>query len=44
VRPELWLLVGKHAGARGIASLEREIASGAPAGRAAAAEALAQLV
>jgi hypothetical protein len=43
VRPELWLLVGKHGGARGLASLEREIASGTPEGRAAAAEALARL-
>lgn len=43
VNPDSWLLVGKHAGARGIASLERELASGTPAGKAAAAEALAKL-
>jgi len=43
VNPDTWLLVGKHAGPRGIASLERELASGSPAGKAAAAEALARL-
>ena len=43
VNPDTWLLVGKHAGARGVASLERELASGSPAGTAAAAEALAKL-
>jgi hypothetical protein len=43
VNPDSWLLVGKHAGARGIASLEREVASGTPAGKAAASEALARL-
>lgn len=43
VNPDSWLLVGKHAGARGVASLERELASGSPAGKAAAAEALARL-
>jgi len=43
VNPDTWLLVGKHAGARGVASLERELASGSPAGKAAASEALAKL-
>jgi len=43
VNPDTWLLVGKHAGPRGIASLEHERASGTPAGKAAAAEALAKL-
>ena len=43
VNPESWRLVGKHGGARGIASLEREVASGTSEGRAAAAEALARL-
>jgi len=43
VNPDTWLLVGKHAGPRGVASLERELASGTPAGRAAAAEALARM-
>jgi hypothetical protein len=43
VNPDSWLLVGKLAGPRGIASLERELASGTPAGKAAAAEALARL-
>jgi hypothetical protein len=43
VSPELWLLVAQYGGARGSASLEREVASGTPEGRAAAAEALAKL-
>jgi len=43
VNPDSWRLVGKYGGARGIASLEREVASGTPAGKAAAAEVLAKL-
>ncbi len=43
VNPDSWRLVGKSAGARGIASLQRELAAGTPAGKAAAAEALARL-
>lgn len=42
VNPDSWRLVGKHGGARGIASLEREIASGTPAGKEAASEVLAR--
>ncbi len=42
VNPDSWRLVAKHGGARGLASLEREIASGTPAGRQAASEVLAR--
>ncbi|MBK7644321.1 MAG: EboA domain-containing protein [Planctomycetes bacterium] len=42
VNPDSWRLVAKHGGARGIASLERESASGTPAGKAAASEVLAR--
>jgi len=42
VNPDSWRLVGKHGGARGLASLEREIASGTPAGKQAASEVLAR--
>ena len=42
VNPDTWRLVGKHAGARGIASLERELASGTPEGKSAASEVLAR--
>jgi hypothetical protein len=42
VNPETWLLVGTHGGARGIASLERELAAGTPAGKQAASEVLAR--
>jgi hypothetical protein len=43
VNPDSWRLVAAHGGARGIASLEREIAAGSPAGKTAAAEVLARL-
>jgi len=42
VNPDSWRLVAKHGGARGLASLEREIASGTPAGKQAAGEVLAR--
>ncbi|MCY3002386.1 MAG: EboA domain-containing protein [Planctomycetota bacterium] len=42
VNPELWICLGAHAGARGLAALERELASGPPRGRAAAALGLAR--
>lgn len=42
VQPELWLCLGPHGGARGLASLEQELASGPPIGRAAAAMAMAR--
>jgi hypothetical protein len=40
VNPELWLCLGTHGGARGVESLERELAKGHREGRAAAAIAL----
>ena len=40
VHPDLWLCLGTHAGARGLASLEHELAHGDVAGRAAACLAL----
>jgi len=42
VNPETWMCLGANAGERGLASLERELASGPPRGRAAAAIALAR--
>jgi hypothetical protein len=42
VNPQLWLCVGSHGGARGIASLETELAGTYREGRAAAALALAR--
>jgi hypothetical protein len=42
VNPETWLCLGKFAGERGLASIERELASGSPRGRASAALALAR--
>jgi hypothetical protein len=42
VHPELWMCLGAHGGARGLESLERELASGPPRGRAGAAIALAR--
>jgi hypothetical protein len=42
VQPELWLCLGAHGGARGLASLERELASDFAPGRRAAALALAR--
>lgn len=42
VPPELWLCLGTHGGARGVAALETELASASPAARAAAALALAR--
>ncbi len=42
VNPELWICLGAHGGARGLASLERELVSGPPRGRAAAALGLAR--
>jgi hypothetical protein len=42
VNPETWLCLGAHAGERGLASIERELASGPPRARAAAAIALAR--
>lgn len=43
VNPDSWRLVGRHGGTRGVASLEREIAAGPPAGKSAASEVLARL-
>ena len=40
VNPQLWICLGEHAGARGIESVERELAGDHQAGRAAAAIAL----
>jgi hypothetical protein len=40
VNPQLWMCLGTHAGQRGLDALERELASGPPAGRAGAAIAL----
>ena len=40
VHPQLWICLGAHAGERGLASLERELAGDHGAGRAAAAIAL----
>jgi len=42
VQPELWLCLGAHGGARGLASLERELAGTYAPGRRAAALALAR--
>jgi hypothetical protein len=42
VNPELWMCLGTHAGARGLAALERELAHGAARGRAGAASAQAR--
>lgn len=42
IQPELWLCLGEHGGERGLAALERELASGPPLGRRAAALALAR--
>lgn len=42
VQPELWLCVGSHGGPRAAESLERELAGDFPAGRGAAALALAR--
>jgi len=42
VNPELWMCLGAHGGARGLAALEHELAAGPPAGRAAACLALAR--
>ena len=43
VNPDSWRLVANFGGARGIASLERELASGTSAGKAAASAVLARL-
>ena len=42
VQPELWLVLGSHGGARGLESIERELASSFTPGRCAAALALAR--
>ncbi len=42
VQPELWLALGKHAGERGLASLQKELENGPDRGRAAAAFGLAR--
>ena len=42
VPPELWVLLGPHAGERGLASLEQELSQGPPSGRFGAMLALAR--
>lgn len=42
IHPELWMCLGRHAGARGLEQLEREIRSEEPRARAAAGLALAR--
>ncbi len=42
IHPELWICLGRHAGARGVAQLEREIREGSPRARAGAGLALAR--
>jgi hypothetical protein len=42
IQPELWLVLGRHGGARGLALLQQELEQGPHAGRAAAALGLAR--
>ncbi len=42
IHPDLWMCLGRHAGARGVAQLEREIREGSPRARAGAGLALAR--
>ncbi len=42
IHPELWICLGRHAGARGLEQLERELREGSPRGRAGAGLALAR--